>query len=380
MKLKQTTLAVLLGAFCALPTFTHAVAQDDAAKAAADTTKAPAAESKDPVKEWAELNTRRKEIAVRMKEIRTLFGKTTDAGEKTKLRDEFNELNDEFGSKLMPRFQALQKTILEKDPDDLFANEMAMHNAFETNQYADAMKFADKVIAGGDPNGMTLGIAGVSRFALHKFPEALEMLKKAGTQDPMANRYLSAAEDYIEFWDKEQKIRKAEAPAGDAKALPRIEFETSRGKIECVLYEDEAPNTVANFIELIEKKTYDGTKFHRVLSNFMIQGGDPLSKDDDPTDDGTGGPGHMIKCECYSDDARIHFAGTLSMAHAGRDTGGSQFFVTHLPTAHLNGKHTVFGRVVKGMDVVTKITKGDELKSAKVLSKRNHEYKSEKLK
>jgi peptidyl-prolyl cis-trans isomerase B (cyclophilin B) len=140
------------------------------------------------------------------------------------------------------------------------------------------------------------------------------------------------------------------------------------------LYEDEAPNTVANFISLVEKGFYDGLPFHRVLDRFMAQGGDPNG-------DGTGGPGYTIKCECYRPDRHKHDRGVIAMAHAGRDTGGSQFYITFVATPHLDGKHTVFGRVIEGMDAVDALnrtgrgTKADVIKKATVKSKRAHEYK-----
>ena len=123
-------------------------------------------------------------------------------------------------------------------------------------------------------------------------------------------------------------------------------------------------NTVANFEKLANSGFYDGTKFHRVIANFMIQGGDPYSKSGKgPV--GTGGPGYTIKCET-SGNTHKHVAGTLSMAHAGKDTGGSQFFICHSPQRHLDGVHTVFGQVTKGIDVVQAIKQNDELKSARV--------------
>lgn len=167
--------------------------------------------------------------------------------------------------------------------------------------------------------------------------------------------------------------------------MPRVQLTTNRGPIVIELFEDEAPNTVANFISLIESGTYDNVKFHRVIPNFMVQGGDPLSKDDDPRNDGQGGPGYLIPCECYSKSARMHFRGSLSAAHAGKDTGGSQFFITHLPTPHLNPNpaqetgHTVFGRVLSGMEVVAAIEKDDVIEQAVVLNKRDHEYKPKTL-
>jgi peptidyl-prolyl cis-trans isomerase B (cyclophilin B) len=141
-------------------------------------------------------------------------------------------------------------------------------------------------------------------------------------------------------------------------------MDTARGTMEIELYPDEVPNTVANFEKLANAGFYDGTKFHRVIANFMIQGGDPYSKSGKgPV--GTGGPGYTIKCET-SRNVHQHVAGTLSMAHAGKDTGGSQFFICHSPQRHLDGVHTVFGQVTKGLDVVQAIKQNDELKSVRV--------------
>jgi peptidyl-prolyl cis-trans isomerase B (cyclophilin B) len=141
-------------------------------------------------------------------------------------------------------------------------------------------------------------------------------------------------------------------------------IDTSRGAIELELYADEAPGTVANFEKLANSKFYDGTKFHRVIPNFMIQGGDPYSRSGEGRV-GTGGPGYTIKCETER-NVHKHVAGTLSMAHAGKDTGGSQFFICHSPQRHLDGVHTVFGQVTTGMDVVNTIKANDEVKSIRV--------------
>jgi peptidyl-prolyl cis-trans isomerase B (cyclophilin B) len=142
-------------------------------------------------------------------------------------------------------------------------------------------------------------------------------------------------------------------------------IETSRGTIIAELFDEEAPNTVANFEKLANSKFYDGTRFHRVISNFMIQGGDPYSRDPNDPRAGTGGPGYTIKCET-SRNVHKHVTGTLSMAHAGKDTGGSQFFICHSPQSHLDGKHTVFGQVTSGQDVVNAIRKNDEITSIRV--------------
>ncbi len=141
-------------------------------------------------------------------------------------------------------------------------------------------------------------------------------------------------------------------------------IETKKGTIELELFADEVPGTVANFEKLANSKFYDGTKFHRVIPNFMVQGGDPYSKTGQGAV-GTGGPGYTIKCETQKNTHK-HIAGTLSMAHAGKDTGGSQFFICHSPQRHLDGVHTVFGQVTKGMDVVNAIKGNDEITSIRV--------------
>ena len=131
-------------------------------------------------------------------------------------------------------------------------------------------------------------------------------------------------------------------------------IETEKGTIELELFEKDAPNTVANFEKLIDKGFYDGLTFHRVIPDFVIQGGCPNGN-------GTGGPGYTIKCETEGNPNK-HGTGALSMAHAGKDTGGSQFFITHSPQPHLDGVHTVFGHVIgNGMDVVNKIQQGDKM-------------------
>ncbi|MDI6702609.1 peptidylprolyl isomerase [Methanothermobacter wolfeii] len=138
--------------------------------------------------------------------------------------------------------------------------------------------------------------------------------------------------------------------------MKRAVIETVKGEIELVLFDDEAPNTVSNFEKLANTGFYDGLTFHRVIPDFVIQGGCPFG-------DGTGGPGYTIKCEI---NPNRHVKGALSMAHAGRDTGGSQFFITLSPQPHLDGVHTVFGKVVEGMDVVESIEVGDSMLRVRV--------------
>jgi peptidyl-prolyl cis-trans isomerase B (cyclophilin B) len=133
----------------------------------------------------------------------------------------------------------------------------------------------------------------------------------------------------------------------------RITMNTDRGAIELDLFPQYAPVTVNNFVFLSRQGFYDGVVFHRVIANFVIQGGDP-------TGTGMGGPGYKFQDETANNPLK-HETGTLSMANAGPGTNGSQFFITHSPQPHLNGKHTVFGKVVKGMDVVNAIRQGDKI-------------------
>jgi len=130
-------------------------------------------------------------------------------------------------------------------------------------------------------------------------------------------------------------------------------FETTRGKIVCELYAKDAPKTVNNFVCLARDAFYDGTVFHRVIADFMVQGGDPEGT-------GRGGPGYRFEDETKGNPHR-HTVGALSMANAGPNTNGSQFFITHVPCDWLDGKHTVFGKVLEGQDVVNATQQGDRL-------------------
>lgn len=143
--------------------------------------------------------------------------------------------------------------------------------------------------------------------------------------------------------------------------MKKAEIHTGKGVMKVEFYEKDAPNTVKNFINLAEKGFYNGLTFHRVIPNFVIQGGCPKG-------DGTGGPGYKIKCET-SGGNQYHDRGVLSMAHAGKDTGGSQFFICHNRenTQHLDRKHTCFGKVVEGLDVIDQIRQGDKIEKIVVL-------------
>ncbi|MDY6134944.1 peptidylprolyl isomerase [Campylobacter lanienae] len=149
----------------------------------------------------------------------------------------------------------------------------------------------------------------------------------------------------------------------DTNELSKCKFaviKTDKGDMIAELYPDETPQTVANFVELAKSGFYDGLNFHRVIPNFVIQGGCPYGN-------GVGGPGWKIKCECVG-QKRKHNRGSLSMAHAGRDTGGSQFFVCHSPQPHLNGVHTIFGELIddESKSVLDAIRQGDKITTIEI--------------
>jgi cyclophilin family peptidyl-prolyl cis-trans isomerase len=308
--------------------------------------------------------------------------------ERKKLEKEFN---DELakGEALLPEIiKTAEAAFAGDDASKQTAGEFlaaVAHTSGQEDDYELAAHLTGVLLAGGfEAKGLN-DLAGRAAFATNDFDNAekyLNAAKEKGGLSQQAERDLGEIDAYKKYWETEKELRAAEAKADD---LPRVEIKTNKGTIVVELFENEAPNTVANFISLVEKGFYNGTPFHRVLPDFMAQGGDP-------TGSGSGGPEYTIKCECYEPNHRVHFRGSLSMAHAGKDTGGSQFFLTFRPTAHLNSKpgpppsgHTVFGRIIEGMDVLAKIQRRDpsdpnapnpdKIVEAKVLRKRDHEYK-----
>ncbi len=231
-------------------------------------------------------------------------------------------------------------------------------------QFEKALPILQALLEGGEEKKELQVWAGLAAFLTHDYDLAEKLFQKAKElgafvepstlQDgaekqtmTLAMQYAAQLETYRQMWSTEQAIRAAEAKADN---LPRVLLRTSQGDITIELFESEAPLAVANFISLVKQGFYDGLTFHRVLPGFMAQGGCPDGN-------GKGGPGHTIRCECNKPNARKHFRGSLSMAHAGPDTGGSQFFLTFVPTAHLDGRHTVFGHILEGIEVLGDLQK-----------------------
>ncbi len=278
------------------------------------------------------------------------------------------------------------------DPETIYADLIerypdAQEVVFAWVQHLDGQnKFTDGIKAMNGLDQESLRTASIAElyagllFADNRFNEAVEVLEQINSSDlekdvALTAKINSKIETYQEIanrWNNEEALREMEEAADD---LPRATIITTKGLIIVELFEDHAENTVANFINLAESGYYDGTRFHRVLPKFMAQGGDPNSREGSSGAAGSGGPGYTIADEHVGDDFREHFAGTLSMAKTSAPhTAGSQFFLTHLPTPHLDGRHTVFGRVVTGLNVVRSIEVNDDIVTISVSRKRDHDY------
>lgn len=316
------------------------------------------------------------------------------------LKEEYREAKPERKTEIEKQYQGLLVKGSQLEPKLIDAAEKAFGEAPNANpqltefltaivrgdatrdDFERGLSLGQLLLKNGVQDPEVLNAVGTAAYGVGQWDDAEKYLREAakqGSASEVATSLLQQIPECRETWAREAKLRQAEAKADD---LPRVLLKTNKGDIELELFENEAPNAVANFISLVAKGFYNGLVFHRVLPNFMAQGGDP-------TGTGSGGPGYSIACECHKPDARMHFRGSLSMAHAGRDTGGSQFFLTFLPTTHLNHRHTCFGRVVSGMDVLAKLQRRDpdspnppqpdRIIEAKVLRKRAHAYEPKKI-
>jgi len=303
--------------------------------------------------------------------------------DKQQIEARFNAARDEARA-AAASLETSAMALVRAEPD----NEAAIQVVRDVVQGAMASDDPQRVLAvaetlrdGGAADAPILLAGATAAMTMSKLEEATEFVKAAAAAGVNPGKIESLEQAIASERPKveaEMAKRAAEAEADD---LPRVKIETTKGEIVVELFENEAANTVANFISLVEQHFYDGTPFHRVIPQFMAQGGDP-------TGTGTGGPGYAIACECETPAARKHFLGSLSMAHAGKNTGGSQFFLTFRPTEHLDGRHTVFGRVIEGFSVLPKLqrTEGeqaggepDKILKAEVLRKRDHDYVPDKL-
>ncbi len=325
------------------------------------------------------------------KEIEEIFAKArtltrSDQEELQKLQSLFNEKYKKQSTELSG-LKTTGLSALKAAPTSKTIGETLLQIAIadiQGDKFREAYELLQTLLQQGNPADGINDAATMAAFALDDFTAALKHFQTA-TENKEVQRLSSrftteTLKKHLVDWKQEQAIRTAEATKND---LPRVKLETTEGSLVIELFENEAPQAVGNFVNLVEKKYYDGLIFHRVLPGFMAQGGCPDGR-------GSGGPGYNIYCECQNDGYRKHFSGTLSMAHAGKDTGGSQFFLTFLPTPHLDGRHTAFGRVIEGMDVLSKLkrvnpqqpsgTAPSKIKQATVIRKRQHPYVPTKVK
>ena len=248
----------------------------------------PAPAQEDVGQQWKALVTRNDELAAKADALEAEFP-TADAARKQAIETEFEAVARQFNSEILPGMQKIAGKAFEADPGNIKAGEFALTNAYQRNQYEKAERYAEALLKADPQNADGLNVRGLAQFAQNKFAEAQASFKAArdaGVASRDVMQFAPEVSQYIGYWEREQKIREAQAKLN----LPRVKFATNKGDIVLELFEEEAPNTVANMISLTESGFYDGVKFHRVIPNFMAQGGDSLSKDADPTNDGQGGP------------------------------------------------------------------------------------------
>jgi cyclophilin family peptidyl-prolyl cis-trans isomerase len=385
------TLACFLALY-ALPAAAQKPARRPARPADAAANPAPVVTPGSAAEEFYRLNTERKTILAKLAELKVKYQSASDE-QRAGIQAEWKEYlakGDKIGPPLMAAAEKAFADAPNADPQISDFLVTVLTRQAQRDNYEPAARIGKLLMDHKYYEKQVPLLAGLSALMTADYESAERYLMKAaerrdalqvGVQplDKIVELFMQDPESFKKNWAKEQVIREDEAKTDN---LPRVLLKTTKGDIELELFENEAPNTVANFISLVESGLYKDTPFHRVLPGFMVQGGDPKGN-------GTGGPGYSIACECYKPNARLHFRGTLSMAHAGRDTGGSQFFLTFVPTIHLNGKHTAFGRVIGGMDVLAKLqrrdpekdtdVRPDKILDAKVIRKRSHEYKPEKM-
>jgi cyclophilin family peptidyl-prolyl cis-trans isomerase len=370
--------------------FSHLPAQEASAPAE------DAASLPPPSTQRAEFDRLFGELKQVLAELRILQAKYSRANdqEKAEIERKWKELVAQADTIEPKMIAAAEKAYVASPNADQAIVDLLVAALFDhilADNFPEAVRLGDLLLENKCQDRRLWNLVGITAFVTQDYDTAEKYLQLAeksrsrvdvGRQplDNLLEGFVANPSSHKQAWAKEQQIRQAQAEADD---LPRVLLKTNKGDIELELFENEAPNTVANFISLVEKGFYNGLTFHRVLPGFMAQAGCPLGT-------GTGGPGYNIPCECYGDKYRRHFRGSLSMAKGQQpDTGGSQFFVTVVPTSYLDGLHTVFGRVTQGMDLLHKLQRRDPDKAgqpepdkileAKVLRKRDHDYVPKKV-
>jgi cyclophilin family peptidyl-prolyl cis-trans isomerase len=303
-------------------------------------------------------------------------------------REEFRQQYVELVREAWEILPQLRKSAIDEyrlhpnqDPDVTLTLVGLLAHEVRNDQAETAVDIAGDLIEHGCEHISLFNLAGRATYCLNDFDNAKRLLQHARERsaiDKQADEYLRELEVARTRWRSELEFRQRDDAASEP--LPRVRLRTTQGDVLLELFENDAPQTVGNFVQLVESRFYDGLTFHRVVPNLMAQTGDP-------TGNGFGGPGYAIYDE-VAKQHRNHFRGSLSMAKTKEpNTAGSQFFITFRPVPELDGKHTVFGRVVDGMEVIANLQKReansqlepDRILTAEVDYKRPHEYRPNKV-
>lgn len=356
--------------------------------------KKPVSKKKTPsaeLAEWKKLDAERRAIGTELRELKVEF---TIAARRRKLEIKkiFETKLARWNDILRPKMVDLALAKLQDDPD----NEMAAQMAREITDFQKVANVTDGLLKAGKETGPVLRLAGLTQYRLNNFERAITLLEQARDKNANVNAlFLDSAREQAKNWQRELELRKKQAAAKPQQQLPRVKVETEKGSFTIELFEEEAPNTVANFISLVEQKFYDGQRIYgdflrprtRRTVNYtkvpaVLIGDEDTKKDFDPKKVyGTLLPKYTIKSEVDAAEPRLHFRGSLSMVAASKDEGYSDFAILRQPMPSRNpdpggfGGSTVFGYVKAGMDVVGKLEKGDKIVKMTVESKRKHAYK-----
>ncbi len=394
------SLTLLTGACLALPT---SIAQENPANPPQKETPAPKqlSEQASPKSDLETEDSAYKAIQTEfrdhlkiMREAQVRYHLSEDNKNDKKFRREWAELCDKGRPLAAKAYAAMLKKFTDNPSKNLplgnFLAELLERNALDS-RFEGMLDLGLTLQANGISNEKVIEAIALSAVAENKFDVAKPWIEKHLRESEKPRPFLGAIYDNTDAlnndWAEELRLREEDAKG---EPLPQVSILTTKGEIVVELFENQAPETVANFIHLVEEGFFDGLTFHRVIEHFMAQTGCPYG-------DGSGGPGYAIYGETQKPNARKYFRGTLGMALSNGDanSGGSQFFICYVPAFNLNGQYTAFGRIVKGMEVIGNFSKVDpdekkkegeapppmldEIIEAKVISKRKHEYKPNKV-
>jgi cyclophilin family peptidyl-prolyl cis-trans isomerase len=332
-----------------------------------------------------------REHVMQMREVLIAYDTSLDASDDARLQRQWSELLTTGHAKHAEMLEA----ALEEYLADLGNRGQlqawlysALEASVENDEFEGTLAIAQALMEERNVNPDLLSFASMSALALNEYDVAREFLERAIEADlapPFFQQLYRELDTVQAAWEEELEARRRDA---EGEPLPRVLMKTTKGNVVIELFENQAPETVGNFIHLVEQGFYENLAFHRVIQHFMAQTGCPHG-------DGSGDPGYSIYNESGRPDARDFFRGTLGVALAGDDpnSGGSQFFISYMPASHLNGTYTAFGRVIEGMEVVANLNQinpeekdedgppviPDEIREIEILLKRDHEYVPNKV-